>query len=90
MMSQKAKLFHDSERYTAILRTTDPGECKKLGKLVTPFDSSLWDEHKVEIVKAGNRAKFEQNPDLMKLLLDTGDALLAEASPWDKIWGIGL
>ena len=90
IMSQKAKLFHDSARYTAILRSTDPEECKKLGKLVTPFDSKQWNEHKVEIVKAGNRAKFEQNPDLMKLLLDTGDALLAEASPWDKIWGIGL
>ena len=44
----------------------------------------------MEIVKAGNRAKFEQNPDLMNLLLDTGDAILAEASPWDKIWEIGL
>ena len=45
---------------------------------------------KYDVVKNGNRAKFEQNPDLKKLLLATGNAILAEASPKDKIWGIGL
>ena len=38
----------------------------------------------------GNKAKFGQNADLKAFLLSTGDALLAEASPYDKIWGIGL
>ncbi len=90
MMARKAKLFHDSARYTAILRATKPWECKDLGKQITPFDAKAWDAVKYDIVKAGNRAKFEQNPDLKKALLDTGDAILAEASPKDKIWGIGL
>ena len=90
MMAQKAKLFHDSARYTAILRATKPWECKDLGKQVTPFDAKTWDAVKYDIVKDGNRAKFEQNPDLKKLLLATGNAVLAEASPKDKIWGIGL
>ena len=85
MMAQKAKLFHDSKRYTAILRATEPWECKNLGKMVKPFDSAKWDAVKFEIVKEGNRAKFKQNPDLMKALLNTG-----EASPKDYIWGIGL
>lgn len=89
MMSQKAKLFHDAERYTAILRATDPNDCKKLGKLVTPFDPKTWDAAKYEIVKTGSRAKFEQNPDLKAKLLATGSAILAEASPRDKVWGIG-
>ncbi len=89
MMSQKARLFHDEVRYTAILRATDPNDCKKLGKQVTPFDPKIWDGAKYEIVKAGNRAKFEQNPDLKAKLLATGTAILAEASPRDKIWGIG-
>ena len=39
---------------------------------------------------AGNKAKFSQNPNLKEFLLSTGDALIAEASPYDKIWGIGL
>lgn len=89
MMSQKARLFHDDVRYAAILRTENPNDCKKLGKQVTPFDPKIWDGAKYEIVKAGNRAKFEQNPDLKAKLLATGTAILAEASPRDKIWGIG-
>ena len=90
MMAQKAKLFHDATHYTAILRATDPYECKSLGKQVTPFDPKTWDEVKYTIVKDGNRAKFEQNPDLKANLLNTGVAILAEASPKDMIWGIGL
>lgn len=90
MMSRKAKLFHDSASYTAILRETDPQVCKKLGKGVKPFDVHTWDKVKYEIVKAGNRAKYEQNPDLKKELLDTGNAILAEASPRDWIWGIAM
>lgn len=90
MMAQKAKLFHDSERYTAILRSTQPWECKDLGKQVKPFDSNAWNAVKYDVVKTANRAKYEQNPDLKAKLLDTGDAILAEASPKDTIWGIGL
>ena len=90
MMARKAKLFHDSERYTAILRASRQWECKELGKQVKPFNSKAWDAVKYEVVKAANRAKFEQNADLMAKLLSTGDAILAEASPKDVIWGIGL
>lgn len=90
MMAQKAKLFHDTKTYTSILRATEPWDCKDLGKQVSPFDPKAWDAVKYDIVKAGNRAKYEQNPDLKAKLLDTGDAILAEASPKDKIWGIGL
>lgn len=90
MMAQKAKLFHDSRCYTQILRATTPAECKKLGKQVTPFDPSAWDGVKYEIVKEANRVKFEQNPDLMEKLLATGNSIMAEASPYDKIWGIGI
>ena len=90
MMARKAKLFHDSERYTAILRSTTQWECKDLGRQVKPFDSKAWNAVKYEVVKTANRAKYEQNPDLMAKLLQTGDAILAEASPKDTIWGIGL
>ena len=90
MMSRKAKLFHDAASYTAILRETDPQECKRLGKGVKPFDPLQWNQVKYEIVKTGNRAKYEQNPDLKQKLLDTGNAVLAEASPRDRIWGIAL
>ena len=35
-------------------------------------------------------AKFSQNADLQQLLLNTGDAILAECAVKDLIWGIGL
>ncbi len=38
----------------------------------------------------GNKAKFGQNPSIREFLLSTGDALIAEASPYDGIWGICL
>ena len=90
MMAQKAKLFHDSERYTAILRATQPWECKDLGQQEKSFDSKAWNAVKYEVVKVGNKAKYEQNPDLRSKLLETGDAILAEASPSDAIWGMSL
>lgn len=90
MMAQKAKAFRDSARYTAILRSTKPWECKALGKQVTPFDPKTWDALKYAIVKTANRAKYEQNPDLRAKLLGTGNAMIAEASPKDLVWGIGL
>lgn len=90
MMAQKARFFHDSQRYTAILRASTPGECKDLGRQVTPFDSKAWGAVKYDIVKTANKAKYEQNPDLKDKLLRTGNAILAEASPHDRIWGIGI
>jgi hypothetical protein len=38
----------------------------------------------------GSLAKFGQNQHLLKFPLSTGDAVLVEASPFDKIWGIGM
>lgn len=44
----------------------------------------------LDIVVQGNRHKFGQNPALKGALLATGDTILAEASPFDTLWGIGL
>ncbi len=90
MMAQKSKLFHDANRYTAILRSSKQWECKELGRQVTPFDSEAWNAVKYDVVKTANRAKFEQNSDLKARLIGTGNSILAEASPKDTIWGIGL
>ncbi len=71
-----------------ILRASDPKACKDLGRLVKGFDSKVWDKVCYDVVKAGNRAKFAQNEALRDALLATGDAILAEAAPNDKKWGI--
>ena len=36
------------------------------------------------------RAKFSQNEDLKQILLETGDRILVEGSPYDKIWGVKI
>jgi ribA/ribD-fused uncharacterized protein len=72
------------------MKSKNPKNMKAFGRLVKNFDENLWNSVAQDIVYAGNYAKFSQNPKLLKALLDTGDRLLVEASPYDKIWGIGL
>lgn len=90
MMAQKALLFGDRETYKKIMEADSPKAYKALGREVTPFDAALWDAHKYEIVLRGNLAKFSQNQPLLAFLLNTGDSVLAEASPYDGVWGIRL
>ena len=89
-MAAKAKRFGDELRYAQIMASADPAEYKRLGKLVKNFDSAIWDAERVTVMKTANRAKFIQNPALLAAFLSTGDAVLAEASPYDAIWGIGI
>jgi ribA/ribD-fused uncharacterized protein len=44
----------------------------------------------LKIVIRGNYAKSTQSPRLKRALLDTGNRTLAEASPFDLNWGIGI
>ena len=90
MMAQKAKLFGDDEIYQKILTAKEPFEHKKLGRLVKNYKEDQWIANREQIVYTGNINKFSQNIKLKKLLLETGDAILVEASPYDKIWGVGL
>ncbi|WP_312871597.1 NADAR family protein [Amycolatopsis acididurans] len=90
MMSEKALLFGDADIAGQILRTTDPKEAKALGRQISGFDESRWEQRRFEIVVEGNLAKFTQHPTLRDFLLGTRDAVLVEASPEDRIWGIGL
>ncbi len=90
MMAQKARLFEDDEMLQQILDAPNPGKAKALGRKVRGFVESVWHEHRFELVTQGNVHKFDQNPELLDFLLDTGDRVLMEASPRDRIWGVGL
>ena len=90
MMASKACLFNDEETLDHILKSSDPKEIKALGRQVKNFDKEAWDEAKYLIVLNGNYRKFTQNPALRDYLLSTGNRFLVEASPYDRIWGIGL
>ncbi|GAA0846064.1 NADAR family protein [Streptosporangium amethystogenes subsp. fukuiense] len=90
MMAHKAWLFGDDETAARVLAAEHPGEAKRLGREVRDFDGAVWDEHRYEIVVRGNIAKFGEHPELRDFLLGTRARVLVEASPVDRIWGIGL
>ena len=90
MMAQKAQFFGDYETSEKILVAKTPAEAKKLGRGVQNFDLGLWQEKCVDLVTQGNVHKFGQHEALKTFLLNTQNRVLVEASPFDKIWGIGL
>lgn len=70
-----------------IVDAPTPADTKKLGKKIKCRDD--WEDVKVSVMRLGLRLKFTSNPDLMKKLLDTGDAILEEQNWWhDVYWGI--
>jgi ribA/ribD-fused uncharacterized protein len=89
MMFAKASLFHDDDMCTKILQTYDPYKQRQLGRKVRNFNQSRWDSVKLYIVIQGNMLKFSQNPKHLEFLRSTGTKHIVEASPYDRIWGIG-
>jgi ribA/ribD-fused uncharacterized protein len=91
MMLQKAKFFNgNDEIYNAIKKAKHPREQKALGRMVTNYDDQTWAMLRYRFVREINYDKFSQNKAWKELLLLTDPYLLVEASPTDRIWGIGM
>lgn len=90
MMAHKAWLFDDQAAAAEILAAAHPGAAKAAGRAVRNFDEAVWNAHRFDIVVRGSLAKFGQHPDLKEFLLGTRSRVLVEASPVDRVWGIGL
>jgi len=90
MMAEKARFFKDEETLALILKSTTPREQKALGRKVKGFNKEAWEAVARDCVYKGNHAKFLQNPDMFKVLMETRSKLLVEVNPVDPIWGIGL
>lgn len=90
MMAGKARLFGDREALAQILAEPNPSKAKALGRLVRGFDETIWARHRFELVAFGSHAKFSQDPALEAYLRSTAGEILVEASPRDRLWGIGL
>lgn len=89
-MFLKAKTFGDDIIARLILSNQSPWETKKMGRRINSYNEDRWAEVREDAMFAACYAKFAQNPKLRQELLSTGTKLLVEASPVDKIWGIGL
>lgn len=90
MMYGKAKLFGDAVAMENVLAARNPGAAKAEGRKVNNFNQEIWNKHKFDLVVNANLAKFGSNAELKEFLLNTGERVLVEASPVDRIWGIGL
>lgn len=90
MMAEKARLFEDEAIRKQVLASASPAQAKKLGRKVRGFDETIWRAHRFEIVCCASVAKFSSDPKLRRYLLNTGRKVLVEASPRDRIWGIGM
>ncbi|WP_432137949.1 MULTISPECIES: NADAR family protein [unclassified Streptomyces] len=90
MMAGKARLFGDPEAERRALAAEHPAQAKKAGRLVRGFDEQVWTRERFGIVVEGSVHKFSSDPALRAFLLGTGDRVLVEASPVDRVWGIGL
>jgi len=90
MMWRKATLFDDQHTAKRVLAADHPKQAKDLGRQVRNFDQVTWESHREKIVVDGNVLKFSQHDDMRAFLLGTGDRVLVEASPLDRVWGIGL
>ncbi|MFF1452243.1 NADAR family protein [Streptomyces sp. NPDC058274] len=103
MMAAKARLFGDEKAERLALEATSPALAKKAGRLVRGFDEAVWERERFGIVVDGSVHKFAAHADLREFLLGTGERsgtgvlpaggwgrVLVEASPMDRVWGIGL
>ncbi|MFJ9088271.1 MULTISPECIES: NADAR family protein [unclassified Streptomyces] len=90
MMAEKARLFGDAEAERRAITAGHPAEAKKAGRLVRGFDGAVWERERFGVVVEGSVHKFAADPALREFLVNTGERVLVEASPMDRVWGIGM
>lgn len=90
MMAGKARLFRDDDAAAAVLAAEHPHAAKAVGRSVRGFDEQAWAAARFDLVVAGNLAKYRQHPELAAFLAATRARVLVEASPRDRVWGIGM
>jgi ribA/ribD-fused uncharacterized protein len=90
LMAQKAVLFNDLDAFSQIMNTTKPTIMKKFGRKVKNFNDEIWKLNRNRILYEGLIEKFKQNDSLKQSLIQTKSLILVEASPYDRIYGVGL
>lgn len=88
-MYLKAIYFDDAEMgYEIIEKGGRPKDAKNLGRKVRGYNENEWEPVREEMMYTAIYEKFSQYPELKKQLLDTGDKILVEGTPFDPIWGV--
>lgn len=90
MMAGKARLFGDADAEQRALAAPHPKVAKAVGRGVRGFDEQIWARERYGLVVEGGVHKFGAHPELRGFLIGTRGRVLVEASPADRVWGIGL
>ena len=90
IMLNKAVLMDDREIFNKLLETSNPSYCKKLGRQIKNFNQEKWNSNIEKIAFSVLFDKFNSNQNLKKILLETKDSILVEATEHDTIWGAGI
>lgn len=90
MMYKKAMLFKDIDVAEMIMEQTHPRKQKFLGRQVRGYDDAIWMANCQDIMVPALVSKFMQDTYSLKCMFDSVGTILVEASPYDKIWGIGM
>jgi len=98
MMAMKAWFFGDDAALKKIMVSNQPVEQKAIGRSVRGLkggkwdaeDKALWDSVCDDLVFAGLVLKFEQDARARRTLASSGNRVLVEGSPRDRIWGVGI
>jgi len=89
-IAAKALFFGDFDAYNKIMASDDPRIQKAIGRTVKNYDDVEWSKVRYSAMFFAVYLKFKQNKNLQKILLDTGNKTIVEASATDSIFGIGM
>lgn len=87
--AMKAKEAGDDDSYAKVMKAKTVKQVKAVEKKISDDDAD-WNEGKQkEYMEIGVRAKYTQNPEPRKALLDTGEKTIGFADERDVFWGVG-
>ncbi len=89
IMYHKAQIMGDAAMAARVIGVPTPAAAKALGRRVANFDERKWEQQRADVALRAVKLKAEQHPVLRVQLLLTQGQHIAEASPYDSIWGIG-
>uniref|UniRef100_A0A915NMX9 CCHC-type domain-containing protein n=1 Tax=Meloidogyne floridensis TaxID=298350 RepID=A0A915NMX9_9BILA len=89
-MYYKALLSNNYEIAEQILNLKSAAMIKKLGSNLPGHNTKKWRKICILVMSIANWYKYNQNPELKRILLSTRGILLVEASRSDQYWACGL
>ena len=90
MVAAKALAFRDWGKVGLIMDEEHPRKIKEHGRTVWNYDDEYWSKIRYNVVYTHCYYKWAQNPEVQEALKKTEDYPIVEASPLDKVWGVGL